>query len=83
MTGRRVKTIAEFGRAGRVVNDLKASHDRLYEALDHAVSVIRRHVPMDALGMAGEPGEGWPLLEEYLSYMDAALLSASTKEGGE
>ena len=65
MTGRRVKTIAEFGRAGRVVNDLKASHDRLYEALSN---------------IENDDGSVPPTIWDMCQ---AALLSASTKEGGE
>lgn len=61
------------------------AHEALVEALDHAVNIIREHVPEDALGIDGEgnfeePGghltRCWPVLDEHLHYMDAALALA-------
>lgn len=58
---------------------LAADEGELVEALRHAVAIIRQYVPVDALGTNGQGGgdgwndQSWPILEEYLSYMDAAL----------
>ena len=58
------------------------AHEDLVKALDHAVNIIREHVLQDALGIDGEgnfeePGghltRCWPVLDEHLHYMDAAL----------
>lgn len=56
---------------------LIAAAPELLEALQHAVGVIEAHVPKDALGMEGNPQDGmWPLLEEYLHHMKAAIAKA-------
>lgn len=55
----------------------------LYVSLKHAVEIIEKHVPRDALGTnaQGDPSvpngyEEWPLLDEYLHHMRVALSKA-------
>lgn len=61
---------------------LIAAAPDLYESLKHAVAIIKQHVPEDALGFNSEGGgdgyndRSWPLLDEYLHYMNAALARA-------
>ena len=54
--------------------------ERLREALGHAIKIIEDHVPIDALGTNSDGAEHlqrhWPLLEEYLHHMRAALKDA-------
>lgn len=51
--------------------------DDLLEGLQHAVAIIKAHVDRDALGMGGDPRDGqWPLLDEYLHHMRAAIAKA-------
>ena len=54
----------------------------LVKALEDAVKIIHEHVPVDALGIDGEGDFSepsghltrcWPILDEHLHYMDAAL----------
>ncbi len=61
------------------------AHEALVKALENAVKIIHEHVPVDALGIDGEgdfeePGghltRCWPVLDEHLHYMDAALALA-------
>lgn len=63
-------------------NLMSAAPD-LFEALIQAVKIIREHVPTEALGsdMSGDLSEphltySWPILEEHLHYMDAAINKA-------
>lgn len=63
---------------------LIAAAPDLLISLQHAVNIIERHVPRDALGMNAQgdpdvPGgvQQWPLLDEYLHSMRAALAKAS------
>lgn len=59
-------------RDGQLVT--REEHERLREALGHAVGIIEAHVDRNALGMNGDPRDGmWPLLDEYLSSFRAAL----------
>jgi hypothetical protein len=61
---------------------LMAASPDLLEALKHAVAIIRKYVPADALGMNSQGGgdgwndQSWPVLDEYLHYMDAAISKA-------
>lgn len=64
----------------------EANVDQLRINLEHAVKIIEKHVPIDALGEGGgicpEPGmpdQTRPLLEEYLHYMREALSKTATK----
>ena len=66
----------------------EADVDQLRVSLEHAVEIIEKHVPIDALGEGGgicpEPGmpdQTWPLLEEYLHNMRRALAETKTIEG--
>ena len=55
----------------------------LLESLKHAVAIIRKYVPEDALGTNSQGGgdgfndQSWPLLDEYLHHMDAAITNAT------
>lgn len=58
-------------------------NEALLVSLKHAVEIIEKHVPRDALGInaRGDPGvpggyEEWPLLDEYLHHMKAAIAEA-------
>lgn len=69
--------------AAAEIERLRAQRDALVKAaehastsLQHAIAIIEKHVPRDALGTNGHgdpavPGgfESWPLLDEYLHYM--------------
>lgn len=61
---------------------LRAVNDELVRALTDAVAIIRKYVPADALGTNSQGGgdgwndQSWPILDEYLHYMDAALAKA-------
>ena len=73
--------IAEMARQREVIeawHDIDRKRDaeteRLRGALGHAIAIIEKHVEKDALGMGGDPETGmWPLLDEYLHHMRAAI----------
>lgn len=87
--------LSALGEAGYELNK-KGTREALEHtrtSLGHAIDVIRRNVARDALGTnsdgdADVPGgyRSWPLLDEYLHYMDesmtksAAMLSASQEQ---
>ena len=54
----------------------------LVEALQSAIAIIRKYVPVDALGFNSDGGgdgwndRSWPILDEHLHYMEAALARA-------
>ena len=62
---------------------LIAAAPDLLENLRHAVAIIRKYVPADALGMNSQGGgdgwndHSWPILDEYLHGMDAAIAKAT------
>lgn len=62
---------------------LIAAAPDLLESLQHAVQIIRKYVPADALGINSQGGgdgyndQSWPVLDEYLHYMDAAIAKAT------
>lgn len=62
----------------------KDAQDALAHALRHAIEIIERFVPQDALGYDGDKVDGesepWPVRDEYLHGFRSALLLAS--EGG-
>jgi hypothetical protein len=60
---------------------LIAAAPDLLVSLQHAVEIIEKYVPVDALGMnyEGDPQvavHSWPLREEYLHYMREAIAKA-------
>lgn len=71
----------------RIVRMQAAASD-LYVSLKRAVEIIKTHVPKDALGTNAQgdpdvPGgyQEWPLLDEYLHHMSAALAKAEGNTG--
>lgn len=77
------KNITYFQISGEANARLIAAAPDLYVSLKHAVEIIEKHVPRDALGTnaQGDPSvphgyEEWPLLDEYLHHMRAALSKA-------
>jgi hypothetical protein len=55
------------------------SHQALVEALRHAINIIDLHVGRDALGIVGDDDSSYPLLDEYLHTMRAALQHAEAR----
>ena len=77
-------------KAQREADGMREALEHTHTSLGHAINIIRQNVDRDALGAnsdgdADVPGgyRSWPLLDEYLHYMDesmtkcAALLTAS------
>lgn len=70
---------AEIQRLKARIAELEGAGSDLLESLQHATAIIRKHVPDDALGMNSAGGgdgwndQSWPLLDEYLHYMDEAI----------
>lgn len=65
---------------------LLAAAPDLYEGLKHAIAIIDKYVPVEALGMNGF-GDGvheqsWPLLDEYTHHMRAALAKSRPDVAG-
>lgn len=79
-----ISRAAEIARAALAAAEKDESE--LVEALRHAVAIIKKYVPIDALGRNSEGGgdgwndRSWPILEEYLHYMDEALAKHAKKE---
>lgn len=76
---------ADFDMSGREQERLAKRIDAdiapLVEALRHAIGIIEAHVARDALGMGGDRRDGqWPLLDEYLHHMKAAIAKAKQEE---
>lgn len=63
------------------IGRLRSINGDLFAALQRAVMIIKDHVPIDALGTSSQGDRdvgfrSWPVLEEYLYYMEAALARA-------
>lgn len=58
--------------------DLIASAPQLYEALEHALEIITKHVDPLALGITegNEQYPSWPTLVEEMHYMENAIKAA-------
>ena len=59
--------------------DWEAMAKELLESLQHAVAIIDKHVPQDALGFNGDDARpDWPILDEYMHYMNDAISRAQS-----
>lgn len=81
------RTINERESAEAALAAAQKRIGELKESLEHAISIIEKHVPRDALGTNSQgAGDGWndqswPILDEYLHYMRAALAGGTAGDG--